>query len=70
MTDGAKDELILHYIAHKWLAANATPTPADLAKLAVTKIEQDPKQYDVFLEMLGDTEGMGLVLVKITGGEL
>ena len=34
------------------------------------KIESDPKQYEVFLEMLRDTEGMDLILVKITGGEL
>ena len=70
LTVVAKDELTLHYIAHKWLPSNATPSESDLAILALKKIEQDPKQYDVFLEMLEDTEGMSLVLVKITGGEL
>ena len=67
LNEGAKDDLTLHYIAHKWLDASATPSERDLAKLALMKIEQDPKQYDVFLEMLRDTEGMSLLLAKITG---
>ena len=69
-TEGAKDDLTLHYISQKWLRPNATPSESDLARLAVMKIESDPKQYEVFLEMLRDTEGMDLILVKITGGEL
>ena len=70
LNEVAKDELTLHYIAHKWLPSNATPSESDLAKLALKKIEQDPKLYDVFLEMLEETEEMNLVLVKIKGGEL
>ena len=52
LTKGAKDELTLHYIAHKWLDESATQSESDLAKLTVTKIKQDPKQYDVFIQFL------------------
>lgn len=70
LTDGAKDELILHYITNKWLDAEANPSESELTKLALQKIKQDPSHYNLFIAMLRDTEGMDIIVVKITGGEL
>lgn len=60
----------MHYKRHKWLDTEKNLTESELVKLALSKIELDPSQFDVFIDMLRDTAGMSWVVGKITGGEL
>lgn len=67
---GAREELTMHYIRHKWLDTEKNLTESELVKLALSKIENDPSLFDVFIDMLRNTAGMSWVLGKITGGKL
>ena len=42
----------------------------ELVTLALVRIKQDPSQFDLFIDMLRDTEGMDLIVTTLTGGEL
>ena len=65
-TPGARDELILHFVQHGWLDTTESPVESDLAQLALKKIEEDPIQFGVFIDMLRNTEGMSLIVTKFT----
>ena len=69
-TPGARENLILHYIQHQWLGTTENPAESELVKLALVRIKQDPSQFDLFIDMLCDTEGMDLIVTTLTGGEL
>ena len=34
------------------------------------RIKQDPSQFDLFIDILRDTEGMNLIVTTLVGGEL
>ena len=68
-TPGARENLILHYIQHKWLGTTEDPPEDKLVKLAAVRITQDPSQFDLFIDMLRDTEGMDLIVTTLTAGE-
>ena len=42
----------------------------ELVRLALLRIEQDPSQFNLFIDMLRDTEGMDLIVTTLTAGEL
>ena len=42
----------------------------ELVRLALLRIEQDPSQFDLFIDMLRDTEGMDLIVTTLAAGEL
>ena len=69
-TPGARENLILHYIQHKWLDTTENPAEGELVRLALVRIKQDPSQFDLFIDMLRDTEGMDLIVTTLTGREL
>ena len=64
----AKCTLTLYYKQHKWLDITEYPTEDKLVTLALTRIEQDPSQYDRFVDMLRAIEGMDLIVDAITAG--
>lgn len=70
LNSDAKDKLTSLYQKHKWLNIAAKPAEDDLVKLALDRIKQDPSQFDAFISMLQDTEGMDLIVETLTGGEL
>ena len=67
---GAKDKLTSLYQTHKWLSLAAKPTEDELVKLALERIKLNPSQFDLFIDMLRDTEGMDLIVATLTAGEL
>ena len=42
------------------------PTEDELVILALQRIQQDPNQYDLFIDMLRDIPGMDLTVDRIT----
>ena len=69
MQPGAQAALTLHYQQNKWLAIDEDPSSETLIRIALTRIEHDPKQYDLFVAMLRSITGMGFIADKITSGE-
>ena len=65
-----KDKLTRLYQQKEWLHIAATPVESELVKLALDRIKQDPDQFDLFIDMLRNTEGMDLIVKTLTGGEL
>lgn len=69
-TPGARELLTLHYKQNKWLKVTENPREDELVTFALVRIEQDPSQYDIFITMLRDIEGMDLIVNIISSGEL
>ena len=69
MRPGAQAELTLLYQQNKWLGIDEEPSIDKLIKLALTRIQQDPKEYELFVTMLRSITGMGFIADKITGEE-
>ena len=63
---GAREALTLYYKQEKWLNVTENPTENELVTIALTRIEQDPNQYDVFMTMLRKTEGMDLIVKMLS----
>ena len=70
LNPGARDKLTRLYQQEKWLNIAATPVEGKLVKLALKRIEQDSSQFDRFIDMLRNIEGMDLIVKTLTGGEL
>ena len=69
-THGAREKLTLHYKQNEWIDITENPLEDELVTLALMRIKQDPNQYDLFVSMLHDIEGMDLVVnTIITSGE-
>ena len=66
----ARDKLTRLYQRKEWLDIAARPTADELVVLASVRIKQDPSQFDLFIDMLRDTEGMDQIVTTLTGGEL
>ena len=69
LTHGAREKLSLHYKQNEWIDITENPIEDELVTLALMRIKQDPNQYDQFVSMLRDIEGMDLIVNTITGGE-
>ena len=63
----AKKSLTRKYISEGWLDPVATPSEDKLVSQVMVRIKQDPKQYDVFIEMLKEIAGTNLIVQKLTG---
>ena len=50
----------------KWIDITEKPTEDELVILALTRIQQDPNQYDLFIDMLRNIPGMDLTVDGIT----
>ena len=70
LNPGARDKLTRLYQREKWLGIAARPAEGELVTLALDRIKQDPNQFDLFIDMLRDTEGMELIVTTLTTGEL
>ena len=66
----ARDKLTRLYQRKKWLDIAARPAEDELVTLALERIKQDPSQFDLFIDMLRDIEGMDLIVTTLTAGEL
>ena len=64
-TPGAREALTVQYEQKKWLGVMENPMEKELVNLALTRIEQDPSQYDEFLTMLRNIEGMDLIVKRL-----
>lgn len=63
----AKDSLILEYQKQKWVNPNATPSETELVTIVLDRIKNDARQYDTFMDMIKNIEGMNLILKKLKG---
>ena len=70
LISGAKDKLTRLYQQKEWLGIEARQAEEELVTLALNRIEQDPSQFDLFIDMLRNIEGMDLIVTTLTGGEL
>ena len=66
LNPGATDMLTGMYKQKGWIAITVHPTEDQLVTLALDRIKQDPKQYDMFIDMLRDIPGMDLTVERIT----
>ena len=66
----AREKLILHYIQHQWLDIMHNPAEDELIRLALVRIQHDPSQFDLFIDMLCNIPGMDLIVVTLTRGKL
>ena len=66
-TPGARKALAVRYKQKKWLVVTENPTENELVTIALMRIKQDPSQYDEFLTMLCDIEGMDLIVKTLRG---
>ena len=62
----AKDKLTGKYKQGQWIDITGTPTEDQMVNLALQRIKQDPKQYDIFIDMLRDIPGMDITVKRIT----
>ena len=67
-TKGARERLTQHYIQRRWLDSTQNPSENELVKQALLRIKIDPSQYDTFLTMLRDTEGLDLIVKALKYG--
>ena len=65
-TPGSTDNLTGKYKQKGWMNIAEKPTEDQLVTLALNRIQQDPNQYDLFIDMLRDIPGMDLTVGKIT----
>ena len=65
--ENAKTPLTDKYKSVGWLDHLATPNEHELVSHVMVRIEGDPKQYDVFIEMLKEIAGTDIIVQKLTG---
>ena len=70
LNPGAKEKLTSLYQQNEWLGIDESPVEDKLVRVALMRIEQDPSQFDLFIDMLGDVEGMDVIVNILRGGEL
>ena len=63
---GTTDMLTGMYKQKGWMNITEHPTEGQLVTLALDRIKKDPKQYDLFIDMLRDIPGMDLIVIGIT----
>ena len=68
-TKGARERLTQHYIQQRWLDSTQNPSENELVKQALLRIKIDPSQYDTFLTMVRDTEGLDLIVKALKYGQ-
>ena len=70
LTPSAKQTLCLKFIEREWLDLSADPKEKDLVTQALGRIELDVNQFEVFVEMLRDIEGMDQIVQILTGKDV
>ena len=72
LNPGARDKLTRLYQQKEWLGIAARPKEGELVRLrlALDRIKQGPSQFDLFIDMLCDTEAVDLIVTTLTAGEL
>ena len=63
----AESTLLQKFQELTWLSIGAKVSVKELVTLALNRIENDVKDYEVFINMLGAITGMKTVVNKITG---
>ena len=66
LTSDATDKLTRKYKQKGWMNITGKPTEDELVTLALNRIQQDPNQYGLFIDMLRDIPGMDLTVDRIT----
>ena len=66
MTLGAED-LLLKFQEKEWLSIASQAKADELIRLALDRIKNDIKDYEVFISMLQAITGLSTVTSKITG---
>ena len=65
-TPDTTDMLTGMYKQKGWVNITVHLTEDQLVSLALDRIKQDPKQYDLFIDMLHDIPGMDLTVNSVT----
>ena len=67
VTPGAQSSLLLKLKELSWLPIGTEASAKELVTLALNRIENDVKDYDVFMCMLRNTAGMEQIVNTIAG---
>ena len=66
-TDGAEDSLLAKFKTKGWLALRANSRADAMITKALSKIENKVENYEVFIGMLMEVDGIEDAVEKITG---
>ena len=66
-TPNAESSLLERFQVNGWIGTTSTAQVDELVTLALSRIESDVKEYDVFMKMLNSIPGMDVATGKITG---
>ena len=58
-----------HYIQQRWLDITQNPSENELVQQALQRIKMDPSQYDTFLTMIRDIQGLDPIVKVLTFGQ-
>ena len=67
VTPGAKEVLSIKCKNNNWFQVTANPSEKDLVELVLVRIEHSADQFDVFVSMLKDIEGLDQIVKSLTG---
>ena len=67
VTPGAESSLLLKFQELLWLATGAKASAKELVTLSLNRINNDFKDYDVFINMLRNLKGMEHMVNKMAG---
>ena len=65
VTSGAEISLLMKFQELSWLPIGAEASAKELVTLALNRIDNDVRDYDVFVNMLKNVTGIGQMVNKI-----
>lgn len=67
MIPGARHSLLVQFQEQSWLAIGVEASVNDLMSVALNRIENDVKDYEMLLKIFENIPGMDQVVKRITG---
>ena len=67
MIPGARHSLLVQFQEQSWLAIGVEASVNDLMSVALNRIENDVKDYEMLLKIFKNIPGMDQVVKRITG---
>ena len=64
-TPEVKETLSVKFIMKQWIQPTAACSEADLAKCALEKVQQDPEQFLILVDMFRKMSGMDIIARKL-----
>ena len=64
LNQGARESLTTKYQKKGWIGMAENPEPKQLVTLALGRIDNDPREYEVFISMLKGIAGMDIIVKR------